>query len=372
MGRLRHAALCLLLFLGFSATKAQDAKPFILAAHRAGIVELIDPETLATAARIHFDLAPRSSGLNGVSASADGSTLYVEGAVPPNPSCCGLYAVDMATMKTVATTIEEKFSRKNSPLIFSDGLVYPAATLMPGGPTRDFTIASRNARLLLSPDGRWLFGVRSFRGPALETFDLNHGAAFRELTPAGRDPSGTNWANGAWSGDHFYFYAADGTNSGRLWTVSPGTEQLGVGVEVAAFGDVPGCRQGAPVATALTAAAGSLFIYEPFGNKSDRSLDCPNAPGGAWIVDSATGQLTGQIAPGFHFNRLIAARGGHDIYGLDPGNVSWTGPVRLVRMDARNGTILKSVTLDPGVCTIATAALRSAPAGDVHVNVGIE
>lgn len=371
MGRLRHAVL--LLFLGFSATRAQDAKQFILAAHRAGTVELIDPETLATVARIHFDLPPRTSGLNGVSASADGSTLYVEGAVPPNPGCCGIYAVDLATMKTVATTIEEKFSRKNSPLIFSDGLVYPAATLMPGGPTHDFTIASRNTRLLLSPDGRWLFGVRSFRGPALETFDLNNGAAFRELTPAGQvDNSGSNWANGAWSGDRFYFYAANGTNSGRLWTVSPGAEQLGPGVEVGAFGDVPGCKHGAPVATALTAAAGSLFVYEPSGGKSDRSLDCPNAPGGAWIVDPATGRLTGQIAAGFHFNRLVAARSGKDIYGLDPGNVNWTGPVRLVRMDARDGRVANSRTLEPGVCTIATAALRSAPAGDVHAILGIE
>ena len=366
MGRLPHAAL--LLFLGFSTTQAQDTKQFILAAHRAGTVDLIDSETLTTVARIHFDLPPRTSGLNGVSATADGSTLYVEGAVPPNPGCCGIYTVDLATMKTGTTTIEEKFSRKNSPLIFSGGLVYPASTLMPGGPTNDFTIASRNARLLLSPDGRWLFGIRSFRGPALETFDLKNGAAFRELTPPSQDGSGSNWAHGVWSGDRFYFYAANGTAGGRLWTVSPGTEQLGSGVDVAAFGDAPGCRQRAPVVRALTAAGGNLFVYEPFGGKSDRSSGCSTElTGGAWVVNTATGQLTKQIASGFHFNRIIADRLGSEIYGLDPGNTNWTGPVRLVRMNARDGSVLKSRTLDPGVCTIATAPLRSPPAGDVHV-----
>src|ERR1700733_2300910 len=248
MRRLPQAVICLLVLLGFSEISAQDAKFFILAARRTGVVELIDPETLATAARIHFDLAPGNSGLNGVSASADGSTLYVQGAVPPNPSCCGLYTVDLATMKTVATTLEEKYSRP-SPLIFSDGLVYSAAKLLPGGPTHDFTIASRNARFLLSPDGRWLFGIRSFRGPALETFDLKNGMTFRELTPRehGDDSSVANGADGVWSGDRFYFYAANGTKGGRLWTVSPGAEQLGPGVEVAEFGDVAGCRERVPV-----------------------------------------------------------------------------------------------------------------------------
>lgn len=374
MGRLSYAVLCLLLFLGFSATRAQDTKRFLLAAHRAGNVEVIDPETLATVANIHFDLAPQSSGLNGVAASADGSTLYVEGAVPPNPSCCGIYAVDLATMKTVTTTIEEKFARQNSPLIFSGGLVYPAAELMPGGPTHDHTIASRNARLLLSPDGRWLFGVRSFRGPALETFDLKNGAAFRELTPAGLpDDSGSNWANGAWSGDRFYLYVGNGAKGGRLWTVSPGAEQLGSAVDVTAFGDVPGCRQRGPVVRNLTVAAGHVFVYEPFGSKADRSSGCSTVvPGGAWMVNPATGQLVKQIASEFHFNHLVADQSGAEIYGLDPGNDGWTGPVRLVRMHASDGAVLKSRTLDPGVCTIAAAPLRSAPLGDVHIRLGIE
>ena len=364
MRRLPQAVICLLVLLGFSEISAHDAKFFILAARRTGVVELIDPETLATAARIHFDLAPGNSGLNGVSASADGSTLYVQGAVPPNPSCCGLYTVDLATMKTVATTLEEKYS-KPSPLIFSDGLVYFAAKLLPGGPTHDFTIASRNARFLLSPDGRWLFGIRSFRGPALETFDLKNGSAFRELTPPGpADNSGTNGADGVWSGDHFYFYAANGTKGGRLWTVSPGAEQLGPGVEVAEFGDVPGCRERAPVVKAIAAAGANLFVYEPFGGKSDRTHGCVTlVPGGAWIVDAATGKLTRQIAPEFHLSRLIADRSGRELYGLAENG----GPAQLVRIDARDGTVLKSRNLDPGIYTLSTAALRLPPAGDVHI-----
>ena len=61
---------------------AQDSRNMILASSRAGAVELIDPSTLETVGRIHFDFGPGSAGLNGVSASADGSMLYVEGPFP--------------------------------------------------------------------------------------------------------------------------------------------------------------------------------------------------------------------------------------------------------------------------------------------------
>ena len=69
--------------LACSTLVAQDSRNMILAAGRSGVVELINPSTLETVGRIHLDVGPRSAGLNGVSASADGSILYVEGPIPP-------------------------------------------------------------------------------------------------------------------------------------------------------------------------------------------------------------------------------------------------------------------------------------------------
>ncbi len=56
-----------------------DAKTFIIAARRSGDVEFIDPVTLETVSRIHIDVNPKGVGLNGISVSEDGSTIYLEG-----------------------------------------------------------------------------------------------------------------------------------------------------------------------------------------------------------------------------------------------------------------------------------------------------
>src|SRR2546426_2043000 len=135
-----------------STLVAQDSRNMILAASRSGVVELINPSTLETVGRIHFDLGPRSAGLNGVSASADGSVLYVEGPIQTEPhGCCSLYSIELATLQMkVAASIAGSRSRKS--FIVSDGLVYLATALTHNG------IASgmSNDRLHLSPDGRWL------------------------------------------------------------------------------------------------------------------------------------------------------------------------------------------------------------------------
>src|SRR6267378_3847424 len=70
-----------------SVVSAQDTKQFVLAANRAGVVELLDPSSLQTLSRIHIDLPPHSVGLNGVSANADGSMIYVEGPIADESNC---------------------------------------------------------------------------------------------------------------------------------------------------------------------------------------------------------------------------------------------------------------------------------------------
>ena len=50
-----------------AALHAQDANRYILATRRSGAIEIIDPESLATLGRIHFDLPSKSVGLNAIS-----------------------------------------------------------------------------------------------------------------------------------------------------------------------------------------------------------------------------------------------------------------------------------------------------------------
>jgi hypothetical protein len=337
----------------------------ILAASRSGVVELINPSTLETVGRIHIDLAPQSAGLNGASTNADGSLLYVEAPIPNEPhGCCALYSIDLATLQMkVAASIPGSPSRNT--FVVSDGVVHVATALSPNGIPRDM----RNDRLHLSPSGRWLFGVKSFRGPALDVYDVGRGQVVRQLTPEGLD--GDWWPTGVWSGDRFYLYAASGNGSGRLWSVSPETTQLGAGATVAPLGRLSGCSDQSP--KAITAAAGNLFVYEEFGFKVDRRNECEGlVPGGAWAVEPATGQLIRQIAPDLHFSALLSDQAGSELYGLSPGGRNWELPAQLVRIDPSDGRILRSRYLDPGFWRIAIAPLRVVPSGDVRARVSVE
>lgn len=350
--------------LACSILPAQDARNMILAAGRSGVVELINPSTLETAGRIHLDFGPGSAGLDGVYASADGSALYVEGPVPAEPdACCVLYSVDLATLQMkVAASIPG--SRSRTSFVVSDGLVYLAAALTPNGIPRDLS----NDRLHLSPDGRWLFGVKSFRGPELDVYDVARGRLVRQLAP--KRLEGNWWSTGTWSDDRFYWYAASGKGEGRLWTVSAETTQVDAGAAVVPLGRVSGCS--GESSKGITASGGDLFLYEEFGFKVDRRNECGGqVPGGAWAVAPATGQLTRQIAPDLHFSALVSDQAGLELYGLSAEDPNWELPALLVRLDPADGRILQSRHLDAGFWRVAIAPLRVVPRGDVRPNGSI-
>ncbi len=325
----------------------------ILAASRAGIVELIDPATLATVGRIRFDLPRRSAGLNGVSASADGSTVYVEG---PGAffqgGCCELYSVDLASMRTTVVASIAGTGSRNA-FVTSGSITYAGAYIEGSGD-----------RWHLSPDRRWLFGVRNFRGPVLDVYDTAERRIVRQLVPEGQNGE---WATGSWAGENFYFFVGDHTGAGRLWTVSPGTTQLDAGIAVAAFGQVAGCRE--PVLVDTVSVGARVFLYETFGSKVDRRDRCRGVPGGAWMLDPAAGSLSQQIAPDLHFATLLSDPEEALLYGLvAPGDANWSSmPVLLVRINAADGRILQTRLLDPTVWHMALAPLRVVPHGDVRV-----
>jgi hypothetical protein len=335
-------AIRLAAFLACSALFAQDLRTFILAASQSGNVEFIDSATLRTVGRIYFDLGVHSAGLNGVSASADGASLYVEAPLQNEANnCCALYSVDLATlqMKQVAW--------------------------IPGSRSRtEFFGLPRemgNDRLFVSSDRHWIFGVSFFQGYTLDIYDAETKKIIRRLTPQGL--TGNWWPAGVWAGDQFYLYAANAEGAALLWTISPETTELGAGLPVASFGQVAGCSD-AP--KSIVASAGNVFLYEDFGFKVDRRNQCAGpVPGGAWLVDTSTGKLIRQIAPEVHFSELLSNPASSQLYGLSVENAQWASP-RLVQIDSSDGTVLKSRALDPGFWRVAIAPLSLTPSGDVR------
>ena len=108
-----------------------------------------------------------------------------------------------------------------------------------------------------------------------------------------------------------------------------------------------------------------MFLSEVFGFKADRRGACEGqVPGGAWIIDPATGQLLRQVASDLHFSALIPDRAEPVLYGL--------ARAALVLIDAQDGRILKSRALDSDFLWIATAPLRLVNSGNVRLNASGE
>jgi hypothetical protein len=319
------------------ALHAQDANRYILATRRSGAIEIIDPESLATLGRIHFDLPSKSVGLNGISANADGTMLYVEGPLPDEPNgCCVLYSIDLATLQT-RQVADIPGTASRAAFVTSDGITYQIAPL-----------SGSEAR---APSG------------TVDLYDPTQDKFVRYLAPSGLGQGW--WRNGIRVNGQFVFYAArDDGSAARLWSVSPGATEVGEGVPVEPFAKLPGCSS--YVEAGLAAASGNLFLYEMFGWKLDRRNYCSGVPGGAWLLDTKSGGLLRQIAPDLYFSELVADREKGELYGLSVGDPNWRSGVELVRMDARDGSILQSRVLESDYWRIAFAPLRTVPAADVR------
>ena len=339
MKRLLPALFFLSFLTGATNLRAQTSHDFVFVARRSGTGEVLDATTLATVARIQFDFH-----LERLSASADGSNLQVQG-YASGAGCCQHYVFDPASSKL----------EKDTP--FREG--------------RDGF-----GPCLVSPDGRWCFQLKSFQGPALKMVDRGDPASARQLIPPDLPPennSGNWYAQGAWSGGRFYLYVSRPDDPGRLWAVLPGAESLGAGIPVAPFNEDAGCGQRLPVAKHFVAAGGNFFLFESFGNRNkDTRPSCSGLPGGAWMVDPATGRLTAHVAPEFHFSSLVAGSSGAALYGAalaGSGSMGETGQV--VRCDARDGKVTNSRYLGPGEVLIISAGRLAGPlSGDLTALAG--
>jgi hypothetical protein len=207
--------LLVTVFLACSAARAQDSKTYVLAARRSGAIEIIDPPTLATIGRIHFDLAPKSSGLNRISAGPDGTTLYVEGP-DAGGACCVLYSIDLTTMQTRQVADIPGTASRNA-FVTIDGVTYPVT-------------ASRGTQ-------------RHFPRGAEDLYESEQIRIQTGMWMDGRD---------------FMYGAKEDGSGGILWSGSPGSPDLGHGVAVQPFAKVPGCFS--PVQTFLAGGGQSLPV----------------------------------------------------------------------------------------------------------------
>jgi hypothetical protein len=146
----------------------------------------------------------------------------------------------------------------------------------------------------------------------------------------------------------------------------PDTKQLGEGVAVEQLGQIPGCASNND--KDIVAAGKRVFLYERFGFIGDRRIICNTpVPGGAWIVDPRTGRPAKHITSDAHFSTLVADQRRSFLYGWASEGRYGDGPGRLLRIDARNGRIVKSRVVKSGFLRMAIAPVRFVPRGDVNV-----
>jgi hypothetical protein len=94
------------------------------------------------------------SDLNGIWASPDGSTVYIDGPMRSQPNaCCELYAIDLATHRARSTGDLSGIRPRSA--ASPSGSIYPFSALSP----RRAIQWETSSRPLLSGDYHWLLDV---------------------------------------------------------------------------------------------------------------------------------------------------------------------------------------------------------------------
>jgi len=349
----------ILLILPFSVCRAQD-RTVLLAAGRAGRVEVLDPITLETLGSIK--VLPQTDG---ITSDRTGVLFLREGLAPEFRGCCALYALDLKThemTKLIEPAFNITVSTDEQHVLVQRGntgvQVFSIRTLQQE-PSIPRSIAPGVYGLRFSPDGRWLFGVSNFPTPTLEIFDF----AQRKLVQRFSAPRDFT-VLGTSIGDAYYLYSyRNGT--GQLRRVKADNSALEEPVKIDFPNTAPECNRWSQD---VLGTGDRFFLYERFGTKIDRRDGCTNElPGGALSIDPQTGVILAHLAPEFHFASLISSTNGKELYGIDVRDTSWTA-VGLVRLNAVTGEVLARRNLNSDVWFIhlATMPEQSVPRGPVE------
>jgi len=351
----------LLVPLGTHDQIPSSSRTVLLAAHRAGRIEVLNPITLQSLGSIKA--LPQASAVT----SDDGGILFLsEGTGPEFKGCCALYAIDLSTRKmskllepvagvVVSPNRQHVLAQRGNAGIEPFGV--PSLQREPVIPR---SVAPGGYRLSFSPDGRLLFGVtNSTSPPSLDILDFDR----RKLALRFAVPEDLT-VLGAWVGDAYYLYGyRDGT--GKLWRLKADLSRTKEPVKID-FPDQPSeCKM---QMQEMLGTGSRLFLYELFGAKVDRRENCgKEISGGLFSVDPQTGLLSARLAPDFHFASLISGEDG-DLYGIDVKDARWTS-VHLVRLKATTGEVLARLNLASDVWFINLATMPSelVPSGEVEV-----
>ena len=332
--------LAILLLLPLGVAQSQD-RPVLLAAHRAGRVEVLNVDTLQPLGSIVVPpLADRVTG-------ASKGVLFLRAGLSPDfRGCCALYALDLKTRNmtkllqpvsgfTVSPDARHIVTQRGNTGIE----VFDARTLQPE-PSIPRSIAPGIYGLSFSPDGHLLFGTSNFPSPAVDILDFNERKLVRRL------PLPEEFAiRGAWVDGDYYVYGYRQA-TGELWRVKADDSELKMPVKIDLPDLAPECElhdQG------VRAVGDRLLVFELFGGKGDRRGACrKNIPGGAFLVDPKTGKQIAHITPELHFAQLISTEDGAELYGIDLASAGWTS-VAVVRLNATTGQIIATQKLSSDV-----------------------
>jgi hypothetical protein len=216
-------------------------------------------------------------------------------------------------------------------------------------------------KLRPSPDSRWLFGITNSQrghGPALDIFDIENKVMVRRLPiPNGHG----HFPEGSWLGDQFFLYDNRG-GQGKLWKVTPETTVLDAPLKIT----LPNSFLGNGIVHHTLIAGGKhLFLYEGFGHKLARDIT-QDIPGGIFSIEPSSGKIVGHFASSVHFARVIAAKDGQFLYGIDSDRTG--GSVRLLKLDASNGAVVaeRAIERDVWFISLANLPVTAIPQGEVQ------
>ncbi|MGA2134506.1 MAG: hypothetical protein ABSH50_19630 [Bryobacteraceae bacterium] len=356
---MRKLIIPILLFAA-TAAFAQDGQPVVLAAARGGRIEVRDSglQLMATLAV--------NPGLESISISPDGHTMYLAQEGSHTGGCCGLFTLNLETHEMCSFSSQGMFATPSldGRFIFTQGEhgvdFFDASNLERRLPMR----APGTYHLQPSPDGRWLLGITNSPKPSLDIFDMQSQTLARQLNiPAGP-------AMGAWTGEQFHILNYTPPGKAQLWNIKADDTKLPEPKEIQLRDLHAACNQ--PVLLTLAGSADRLFLAEAFGYKMDRRRACPGArTGGIYTIDPTSGSAQ-LIAPSVHVNRMVASPDGHDLYVLQSAAAGQTGSARLLHIDARSGNTISSATLTPDDWSLLYARIphELVPHGYVRAGLG--
>ena len=356
--------LAILCILPSFVVQAQE-RTVLLAAHRAGCVEVLDPVTLQSLGSIK--VLPQTDG---VTTDRTGVLFLREGLAPDFQGCCALYAVDLRTRKmtkllepvsavTVSLDGQHVLTQRGNV-----GIEAFSVHTLEREPAIPRSIAPGVYALRFSPNGRLLFGVSNFPTPTLDIFDFDR----RNLVHRFTLPPDLRVVGG-WVRDDYYLYGYR-KETGQLWRMKADNSALEGPVKVDFPDPTPLCKLQQREIEML-GVSDRLFLYELFGGKGDRRDSCAREiPGGLLSVDPQTGVMRARLAPDVHFASLIPGADGKELYGIDVRDTNWTS-VRLVRLNVITGQILATRNLTPDVWFIdfATVPNELVPSGPIEATI---